>query len=111
MSETTLDNKDNLLDFCADTRTVKKSAVHSIFMQIMIKLKGLITMPVMTYFLSPGELGAFNIILVTSSMLVPLFSMNLTDGPAIHFVQEKSRERIVTMYNTVTNSVLLFSLA
>lgn len=111
MSETTLDNKTDLLDFKADTSTVKKSAVHSIFMQLLIKLKGLITMPVMTYFLSPDELGVFNIILVTSSMLVPLFSMNLTDGPAIHFVQEKSRERIVTMYNTVTNGVLLFSLA
>ena len=99
-----------LLDFRADTRTVKKSAVHSIFMQLLIKLKGLITMPVMTYFLTPAEFGVFNIILITSSMLVPLFSMNLTDGPAIHFVQEKSRERIVIMYNTVTNSVLLFSL-
>ena len=105
-----MDKNSNLLDFNADSSTVKKSAVNSIFMQLLIKLKGFITMPVMTYFLSPGELGVFNIILVTSSMLVPLFSMNLTDGPAIHLVQEKSRERIVTMYNTVTNSVLLFSL-
>lgn len=68
-------------------------------------------MPVMTYFLTPGELGVFNIIMVTSSMLVPLFSMNLTDGPAIHFVQEKSHDRIIAMYNTVTNSVFLFSIA
>ncbi len=105
-----MDKNANLLDFSADTHTVKKSAVNSILMQLLIKLKGLITMPVMTYFLTPAEFGAFNIILVTASMLVPIFSMNLTDGPAIHFVQEKSRERIVTMYNTVTNSVLLFSL-
>lgn len=110
MSETTVDNNANLLDFSADKNTVKKSAVNSVLIQLLFRLKGLITMPVMTYFLSPGELGTFNIILVTSSMLVPLFSMNLTDGPAIHFVQEKSRERIVTMYNTVTNSVLFFSL-
>jgi O-antigen/teichoic acid export membrane protein len=101
----------SLLDFTADARTIKKSAVNSILVQILIKMKGLITMPVMTYFLAPEEFGAFNIILVTSSMLVPLFSMNLTDGPAIHFVQEKSRERIVAMYNTVANSILLFSLA
>ncbi len=105
-----MDKNSNLLDFNADTHTVRKSAVNSILIQLLIKLKGVITMPVMTYFLSPAGFGAFNIILVTSSMLVPLFSMNLTDGPAIHFVQERSRERIVTMYNTVTNSVLLFSL-
>lgn len=110
MSETTMDKDANLLDFNADARTVKKSAVNSVLIQLLVKLKGFITMPVLTYFLSPAEFGAFNIILVTSSMLVPLFSMNLTDGPAIHLVQEKSRERIVTMYNTVTNSVLLFSL-
>lgn len=110
MVKATMDDRTNLLDFSADTCTVKKSAVNSIFIQLLIKLKGFITMPVMTYFLAPGELGAFNIILVTSAMLVPLFSMNLTDGPAIHFVQEKSREQIINMYNTVTNSVLLFSL-
>ena len=110
MSESTLEGKGDLLDFSTDARTVKRSAVNSIYMQLLIKLKGIITMPVMTYYLTPGEVGAFNIILVTSSMLVPLFSMNLTDGPAIQFVQERSRERIVTMYNTVTNSVLLFSL-
>lgn len=110
MSETTVENKASLLDFSTDRSTVRKSAVNSVFIQLLFRLKGLITMPVMTYFLTPGELGTFNIILATSSMLVPLFSMNLTDGPAIHFVQEKSRERIVVMYNTVTNSVMLFSL-
>jgi O-antigen/teichoic acid export membrane protein len=110
MMETTQQSEGDLLVFSADSRTVKTSAVNSIFIQLLLKLKGIITMPVMTYFLTPAEFGAYNIILVTSSMLVPLFSLNLTDGPAIHFVQEKSRERIVTMYNTVTNSVLLFSL-
>ncbi|MBJ6724255.1 oligosaccharide flippase family protein [Geomesophilobacter sediminis] len=99
----------DLLDFSVDRKTIGKSALHSVFMQLLVRLKGLITMPVLTYFLKPGEIGAFNLILVTSAMLVPLFSLNLTDGPAIHFVQERSRERIVTMYNTVTNSVLLCS--
>lgn len=110
MSETAAHDKEDLLDFTPDACTIKKSALHSIAMQLMMKLKGIITMPVMTYFLTPHELGTFNLILVTSSLLVPLFSLNLTDGPAIHFAQEKSRERVVAMYNTVTNTVLLSSL-
>ena len=110
MGECAPNQSADLLDFSPDAATIKKSALHSVVMQLLIRLKGLITMPVLTYFLSAHELGSFNLILVTASMLVPLFSLNLTDGPAIHFVQEKSRERVVTMYNTVTNGVLLSSL-
>lgn len=99
-----------VLDFKADKSTIKRSALNSIVIQVLFKLKGLITIPIMTYYLVPQEMGIFNIIMVTSSMLTPLFSMNLTDGPAIYLVQEKSKERIKDMYNTVINSSLLFSL-
>ncbi|MFZ2223264.1 MAG: polysaccharide biosynthesis C-terminal domain-containing protein [Candidatus Deferrimicrobium sp.] len=99
----------DLLDFTADRSTIGKSAVHSVAMQLLFRCKGLITMPILTYYLTPAEFGVFSILLATSSMLVPLFSMNLTDGPAIHFVHEESKPRIVVMYNTVINGSLLFS--
>lgn len=97
--------------FSADRKTIGRSAVHSILMQVIVRLKGLITMPIMTYYLSPRELGTFTIILATSAMLAPVFSLNLTDGPAIHFVQEASQQKIRVMYNTVTNGILLSCLA
>lgn len=100
----------SLLDFKIDAATIKKSAINSILIQLFIKMKGIITLPIMTYFLAPAEMGAFNIINVTAAMLVPLFSLNLTDGPAIYFAQEKSSAKIIDMYNTVLNSVLIISL-
>jgi O-antigen/teichoic acid export membrane protein len=73
-------------------------------------MKGIITMPIMTYYMLPAEMGAWNLISVTAAMLTPLFSLNLTDGPAIYFAQEKSHSKINDMYNTVLNSVLIISL-
>ena len=71
-------------------------------------------MPIMTYYLTPDNMGTYNLIIITASMLTSLFFLNLADGPLIFFVQEKSKERIRDMYNTVTNSSLvlfmLFSL-
>lgn len=100
----------SLLELKIDAATIKKSALNSILIQLFIKLKGVITLPIMTYFLAPAEMGALNIINVTAAMLVPLFSLNLTDGPAIYFAQEKSSAKIIDMYNTVLNSVLIISL-
>lgn len=100
----------SLFDFKTDAATIKKSAFDSILIQILFKLKGIITMPIMTYYLAPSEMGAFNLINVTASMLIPIFTLNLTDGPAIHMVQEKSHKMIVEMYNTVLNSTLIICL-
>ena len=51
-------------------------------------------MPIMTYYLLPSEMGVFNLISVTASMLTPFFTMNLLDGPVIHFVHEKLNDNI-----------------
>jgi O-antigen/teichoic acid export membrane protein len=102
--------KSSLLDFKTDKATIKKSAINGLLIQLLVKMKGIITMPIITYYLVPSEMGAYNLISVTAAMLIPLFSLNLTDGPAIHLVQEKSKEKIVDMYNTVVNSVIIISI-
>lgn len=102
--------KRSILEFETNRETIQKSAVNSLLIQLLLKMKGMITLPIMTYFMLPNEMGIFNLVSVTASMLAPLFSMNLTDGPAIFLVQEKSQERIRNMYNTVFNASLAFSL-
>lgn len=99
-----------LFDFDIDGKTIRKSATDSILIQLFVKMKGIITMPILTYYLVPAEMGAFNLISVTAAMLAPIFSLNLTDGPAIYFAQEKSHSKIADMYNTVLNSVLIISI-
>lgn len=105
-----MNKSESIIDFKPDKKTIKKSILNSVIIQVLFKLKGIITMPIMTYFLLPREMGIFNLILVTASLLAPLFCMNLFDGPAIYLIQEKSKERIKDMYNVVINGSLLFFL-
>jgi O-antigen/teichoic acid export membrane protein len=99
-----------LLRFDVNRNVIAKSAVNSLIVQLIVRLKGIITLPIYTYFLLPGELGVFNLVMVTSSLLLPFFSLNMVDGPAIYFSQEKSLAKIHTMYLTVVNCVLLSTL-
>lgn len=101
---------ESIIDFQADRKTIQKSAINSIIIQIVFKLKGFITMPIMTYFLAPKEMGIYNLIGVTAALLTPIFYMNLADGPVVFFVQEKTKKRIQEMYNTVVLSSFVFFL-
>jgi O-antigen/teichoic acid export membrane protein len=100
----------NLFRFDVNARVIAKSAFNSLLVQLVVRMKAIITMPVYTYFLLPGELGVFNLVMVTSGLLMPFFSLNMVDGPAIYFSQEKSLAKIHTMFLTVFNCVLLSTL-
>jgi len=57
----------------------------------------------------PEEMGVYNIIAVTAAVVMPLFTLNLTDGTLIFFAQEKSKDKIQHMYMTVINSIGVWS--
>lgn len=103
-----MDKTASIIDFKADKKTIQKSTLNSVIIQLIFKLKGFITIPIMTYYLAPKDMGIFNLIIVTASLLTPLFFMNLADGPVIYLVQEKSKNRIKDMYSTVVSSSVLF---
>lgn len=95
----------NFFDFQPDKATIKKSAINSVLIQFFLKLKGFITIPIFTHFMMPKEMGIFNIILVTSSVLMPLFTLNLPDGSVLFFAQEKSPKKIQEMYMSIINTI------
>jgi O-antigen/teichoic acid export membrane protein len=101
--------RNEYFDFSPDKATITKSAINSILIQFILKMKGIITMPIFTYFLLPKDMGVFNIISVTASLLAPLCTLNLPDGSVLFFAQEGSQEKIQKMYMTVIHSVALFS--
>jgi O-antigen/teichoic acid export membrane protein len=102
---------ESIVDFKADRATIQKGAVRSVLYHLLFKLKGFITIPIITYYITPKEMGIYNLIMVTSSLLLPLFYLNLGDGPVVYLAQEKSKKRIREMYNTVvTSSSILFFL-
>jgi len=99
----------SFFDFIPDRKTVTKSAVNSVLMQFLLKAKGFITLPIITYLMAPHEMGIFNIIAVSSAMIFPVFTLNLADGTVIFFAQEKSLEKIQRMYMTVLNTILVWT--
>jgi len=99
----------SFFDFIPDRKTVTKSAVNSVLIQFLLKAKGFITLPIITYLMAPHEMGMFHIIAVTSAMIFPIFTLNLPDGTVIFFVQEKSIEKIQSMYMTVINAILVWT--
>jgi len=100
---------ESFLDFKADKKAIVKNAVNSVVIQVIFRMKGLITMPIMTYYLLPKEMGVFSLLVITVHLLTPLFSMNLISGPAVFLIQEKSKDRIRAMYYTAFNSAIVFS--
>jgi len=100
-----------LLSFRADAATVKKSAVNSLLLQLLLRLKGIITLPIITWLMLPEELGVFNLVVNTAGFLIPLFTLNLIDGPVIYFVKETDTARISRMYSTVFHATWLASAA
>jgi O-antigen/teichoic acid export membrane protein len=110
MNETLQSPESSFFDFKPDSATIRKSAVNSILIQAMLKMKGVISMPILTYLMTPKEMGIFNLITVTSSVLIPLFTLNLPDGSMLFFAQEKSLEKIQGMYLTLINGVTVFTL-
>jgi len=100
-----------IFEFQADSRTIKRSAFHSVLLQVFLRLKGVITLPLITYLMMPEELGVFNLIVNTASFFVPLLTLNLTDGPVLYFVRETDKGRLSHMYSTVFNATFLSSAA
>jgi len=108
--KSSLNNSSAFFEFTPNRATIKKSATDSILIQVILKMKGIITMPILTSLMMPSEMGIFNIILVTASVITPLFTLNLPDGSVLFFSREKSLEKIQTMYMTVLNTVGLITL-
>ncbi|MBI4649987.1 polysaccharide biosynthesis C-terminal domain-containing protein, partial [Candidatus Desantisbacteria bacterium] len=67
----------------------------------------MITVPIITYLLAPAELGKYFYILSLTSIMVPMFILNLADGPVLHFVQENDILKIKRMYYTVQNTTII----
>ncbi|OGC94653.1 MAG: hypothetical protein A2W25_09350 [candidate division Zixibacteria bacterium RBG_16_53_22] len=99
-----------MFQFDVNRTVIARSAINSLLVQLIVRMKGFITLPIYTYFLLPEEIGVFSLVVVTTGLLQPFFSLNMVDGPGIYFSQEKSPARIHTMYLTVVNSVLLSTL-
>lgn len=87
--------------------SIKKNIVYSFILQFLIKFKGVISLPIITYFLLPDEVGKWKLIISISSAMTPFISLNIFDGGAVFFTKSNNKEEIGKLFSTCINFVVL----
>ena len=96
-----------IFDFDKKDISYRKALGSSLLLQVLVKTKSFITLPIITYFIVPKEMGIFAYINVTAALLSPYLIFNLIDGPAIILIQEDEVEKRKRYYVTLLNVVVL----
>lgn len=79
------------------------------------KILSFIIVPLYTYYINPSDLGDYDLVLTTVSLLTPLLTLQITDAAYAWMMrkQEESREYIMAVYKfmivtVVISSVIIF---
>lgn len=91
-------------------QNLKKNIIYSFILQFFIKFKGVISLPIMTYFLIPDEIGKWKIIINLAALITPLISLNILDGGAIFFSKSKNKEEVERLFSTSINFISIIFL-
>lgn len=93
----------NQIQVTVTRRAVLLRAFYGLLLYGFLRLKGLVTIPIVTRLLSPEEYGVINISWATVSMLWPLFSLGLHTGCGLFLVHLREKEQIRRAYYTTLN--------
>lgn len=76
------------------------------------KILSFIIVPLYTYYINPSDLGDYDMVLTTVSLLTPLFTLQITDAAYAWMMrkQEESREYIMAVYKFMITTVIASSL-
>lgn len=86
---------------------VARSALGGIT-DILIKVKGLLFMPIYARILGPDNLGVYSITLAASVFIAMAISWNITNGFFYYTIPQTEKKQIGKNYSTTLNVVLLF---
>ena len=92
-----------------DTRgsAIAKNAFWGFLLQVLLKFKGVILLPIVVHFLSPETLGEWKLITTTVSVLLPVISLNLFDGSGMFFSSDVDKVSVRKKYYSVFNLALM----
>ncbi len=101
-----------LLSFDTTNKAVFKNAGLGMLFQFLIRIKGMITLPIIVHFLAKEDLGIWLIISTSASLLIPIVTLNLFDGSGMFFSSDFDNESVTRKFSTILSSctiiVLLF---
>ena len=94
-----------IISFEANKSAVFKNAALGLLFQFLIRLKGIITLPIIVHFLSKEDLGSWLIIYTSASLILPIITLNLFDGSGMFFSSDFDNESVTRKYSTILSSV------
>lgn len=96
-----------------DTRgsAIAKNAFWGFLLQVLLKFKGVILLPIVVHFLSRETLGEWKLITTTVSVLLPVISLNLFDGSGMFFSSDVDKVSVRKKYYSVFNLALMLEAA
>lgn len=100
----------SIISFKANKRAVVKNAGLGLLFQFLIRIKGMITLPIIVHFLSKEDLGSWLIISTSTSLIVPIITLNLFDGSGMFFSSDFDNESVTRKYSTILSSAAIIVL-
>jgi O-antigen/teichoic acid export membrane protein len=96
-----------IIGFDTSNKAVAKNAGLGLLFQFLIRFKGIIILPFIVHFLTKEDLGSWRIVTTTTSLLIPIITLNLFDGSGMFFSSDFEINSVKLKYNTILGSVSL----
>lgn len=101
----------DIISFDTKGASIARNAFWGFLLQVLLKFKGVILLPIIVHFLSREVLGEWKLITTTVSVLLPLISLNLFDGSGMYFSSDVDKASVRKKYYSVFNMTLLLEAA
>jgi len=99
-----------IISFEATNKAVFKNAGLGLLFQFLIRIKGMITLPIIVHFLTKEDLGSWLIISTSASLIVPIITLNIFDGSGMFFSSDFDHESVTRKYSTILSGATLIVL-
>ena len=101
----------DIISFDTQGTAIAKNAFWGFLLQVLLKFKGVILLPIVVHYLSRDVLGEWKLITTTVSVLLPIISLNLFDGSGMFFSSDVDKVSVRKKYYSVFNLALMLEAA
>lgn len=95
-----------IISFDNSRKGITKNAFLGFAFQFLIKLKGIIILPLIVYYLPKETLGEWRLISTTVSIILPIISLNVLDGSGMYFSSDTDTRSVRIKYISLLHLVL-----
>lgn len=101
------DNVAQTVKIDLSTQAVASRVMYGALFYALIRVKGIVTLPIMTRLLGPSDYGVFAVISTTVNMIWPVLALNLYYGCATYLVHMRTPADIARSYYSTLHATTL----